>query len=197
MISRLLLVIAFAWSSSSFAQEGFMLDFNAFYFQKKEERSNTAGTETIDYETEYLFLGLGICYRTGPWCFGGKYLRGEIGNINNNGILDGNIELEGFGASLGYVADGFVGQATYLFEAEKRFGDSGIGGNTNTEYPAKEALMVDLGYGFNIGSTFFGPNLKWFQFKYDKRTVNGQSESLARTEKDEYLLPMFSIWTFF
>ena len=197
MLKNITLFMMLIIPTSSWAQEGFMLDANAFYFQKEEERSDNSGTTVTNYDTQYLFLGLGICYLSGPWCFGGKYLRGEIGATNSNGLLDGSVELEGFGASAGYVADGFAAQLTYLFQAEKRFGDGGLGGNTTLEYPAKEAFMLDIGYGFNAGSVFFGPNLKWFQFKYDERTINGQSQSLNGEETETYLLPMFSIWTFF
>ena len=197
MCSRFVLLVIMLYSCASFAQEGFMLDLNAFYFQKEEHRSSLNDT-LIKYDSEYMFLGLGICYRTGPWCFGGKYLRGEIGSKNDSGFLDGSIELEGlFGLSVGYIMNGFVAQASYFFEAEKRLGDAGIGGDTTIEYPAKQGLMFDLGYGFNIGSTFFGPMVKWFRFRYDKRTVGGQEQSLVNEEKDEYILPMFSIWNYF
>lgn len=194
---RLLLLSAVLFSSSAYGQGSFLFDLNAYFFQKKEERSNSAGTTVNKYESNYQFLGLGICFQNGPWCFGGKYLRGDLGGKNDNGLLDGSIVLEGFGLSAGYVADGFVAQATYLIDAEKRFGDDSLGGNASLEYPASEAYMLDLGYGFNAGGFLFGPNLKWFQFKYKKRTLNGQSQDLLTTEKDDYLLPMLSIWTFF
>ena len=192
---RIILALFCLSSSSVFAQA--MLDVNAFYLEKEEQRSSNDGTQTYEYTNQQLFFGLGICFQTDVWCFGGKYLRGEIGGKNHSGLLDGSVELEGFGVSAGYVGAPFFAQLTYFIEAEKRYGDGGLGGDTNEEYPAETAYMLDIGYGFNVGSIFFGPNLKWFQFKYTQRTLNGQTQSLLRTEKDIYLMPMFSMWTFF
>ena len=82
---KLLIWVTLVTSGAAYGQEGFFMDGNLFYFQKEEERSNNAGTATNEYSTENLFLGLGICYRTGSLCFGGKYLRGEIGAKNSSG----------------------------------------------------------------------------------------------------------------
>ncbi len=185
-------------SSAAFAQNGgVVLDISAFYFQTNDERASADGSSTTKYEQSYLFWGLGICYQFAPFCIGGKYFTGEIGTLNSNGIIDGSIEYEGFGVSAGYVNNGWSLQLAYLLDAEKRIGDAGFGGDTAIEYPAKQAYLVDIGYGFNMGSFLAGPMLRVSEFSYKKRVINGQSQALPATEKDGYQMPMLAIWAFF
>lgn len=192
-IGNIFILFALLMGQSAYGQR-ILIDANAFYFQKEEQRSNAAGTQTINYETQYLFLGLGGCYQIFPWCFGLKYLQGDIGSINNNGLLDGGIEFSGLAVSGGYTADNLFLQASLFLNGKKTLQD---GTSNATEYPAKFGYMVDLGYGFSSGSLLFGPSIKIFKFTYDERTVSGQKESLSTEESDRYVMPMFSIWTYF
>lgn len=176
---------------------GIVLDVSAFYFQATDERASSDGSSSTKYEQSYLFWGLGACYQFAPICLGAKYFTGEIGTLNNSGIIDGSIEYEAFGVSAGYVNNGWSIQLSYLFDAEKRIGDAGFGGDTTIEYPANQAYLADIGYGFNMGSYWVGPLFRISEFSYDERTVNGESQDLAQTEKDGFQMPMLAIWGFF
>ncbi|NRA64893.1 MAG: hypothetical protein HRU19_10455 [Pseudobacteriovorax sp.] len=191
-IVRVILLLLF--SKSAFGQANSLtLDLAAFYFQTKEERANNNG-DTTKYEQSYLFYSLGLCYRFTTFCLGGKYYSGEIGSLNSSGIVDGQLEYEGFGVTFGAFPDNWSLQLTYFLSAEKRIGDAGFAGDTNIEYPAKQAYLIDIAYGFKAGSFSVGPMLRISEFSYDKRTVAGVESSLANTEKDSMQMPMVAFW---
>lgn len=170
-----------------------MLDVNAFYFDTEGVRNNSSNTGTYKTNSQYLFYGLGLCYKTGEFCFGAKYIKGDLGSKLTDDPTDSSLEYQATGLGAGYIGQEFFAQIHYLFDGKKE-SKASTGG---LSYPVAEGWMVDLAYGFPVGGLMIGPMLKWVEFRYDKVESNGQSQSLNKQESDTFTMPMFSLWTFF
>lgn len=191
-------------TSPLLAQAKYTVDISAFYLNLGESRTLQAGdgsTYTRTTTTTHQFYGLGFCYVSGIWCFGAKYMAGEreaeISDSNSNSTGVSTIELSGYGVTVGYQGQQAMAHATYLFSAEKRLGDTdaaALGGDTRVEYPASMAYILDLGYAIPLQGVRIGPLLRITHFEYKERTVSGQSYSLDRTEKDDFIVPHFALW---
>ncbi|MBC7659416.1 MAG: hypothetical protein H7249_06880 [Chitinophagaceae bacterium] len=165
-----------------------------FYMQTS---SKTQIPETADVHdstrstTIYNFVNLGVCYNIGGFCLGLKYLQGQVtSNVSAPGQKTSSTVLfHGPGITAGYSgSEGVVAHATLLLAAKKD-----IPSESKT-YSARTAYMLELGYGFKVGTARIGPLLSLYQFNYDKRDINGKSSSLSPQEEDHFILPQLGFW---
>lgn len=202
--SCILTILLASLASPALAQNKLMFELPVMHFNLSESRAATAGdgsTYTRKTKTAHSYYGLGLCYVTGIWCFGAKYLaaerKSEYTASNTRNRSRGTTEMSGYGLTIGYQGGAALAHFTYLIEAEKRLGDTDaldFGGSTNTKYPAKLAYSIDLGYGFDVRGMRIGPLLRITHFEYDKIIVGSQTYSLERTEADDFIIPHFALW---
>lgn len=202
---NLMAIASLAHAGPGFAKEKMTFEVAAMHFSLAESRAitnNDGTTYSRKTKTNHTFYGLGFCYVTGIWCFGGKYMaaerKAEVKNSNSQNVARGSLEFSGYGLTLGYQGTRAIAHFTYLLSAEKRLGDTDAldFGTTSTHvrYPAKLAYTLDLGYGFDFQGLRIGPLLRIARFEYDHVVVGSQKISLRRTEADDFIIPHFALW---
>ncbi len=176
-----------------------------FYMNDSGSRSFTDNNDqpyTLKTKTNYTFTALGFCYRMDWFCIGLKYLQGSMeektSDSSSSGSLTTTETYSGPGITLGASVNEWVAHATYLIGAQKRITDKVSNGfssaSTGTRYPAQSATLLDLGYGFKVGSVRVGPLLSVLHMDYKKRILNGATETLPSKESDDFIMPHFAIW---
>lgn len=176
-----------------------------FYMNDNTVRSLTdtnGDPYTLKTKTTYTFTALGFCYRIDWICVGLKYLQGTIeerSSDSSSSVSWTTTEtFTGPGLTLGASVDEWVIHGTYLISAQKKIGDKVSNGSSSTStgvrYPAKSATVIDLGYGFKVGSVRIGPLLSILHMDYKKRIYNGVTETLPAKESDDFIMPHFALW---
>ena len=154
-------------------------------------------------KTNYTFSSLGICYRLDWFCVGLKYLQGSIEENSSDSRTGASAvateTFSGPGLTLGYSNMEWVVHGTYLIGAQKKLSNklsnsSGASTSSGERYPAKVATIIDVGYGFKVGSLRIGPLLSVLHMDYKERYVNGSKESLSSKESDDFIMPHFALW---
>jgi hypothetical protein len=179
-----------------------------FYMNDGGTRSLTDNNDepyTLKTKTNYTFTALGFCYRLNWFCIGLKYLQGSVetrsSNSNSNTSITTTESYSGPGVTLGASVNEWVAHATFLIGGQKRITDKVDNGfssaSTGVRYPAQSATLLDLGYGFKIGSVRVGPLLSILHMDYKKRIYNGNTESLPSKESDDFIMPHFALWVDF
>lgn len=181
-------------------------DFAAFYMNDQSSRSLVDSQErsySLTTKTSYTFTALGLCYRYEVFCFGIKYLDGSVeleSSNSSDGSTSVNIEnFHGPGLTLGYSGAELIVHLTWLISAEKKLTDrtssrAGSSLETSQRFPAKAPRVIDLGYGFKLGSVRVGPLLSILHMEYTNKIADGQTQALAQKESDDFIMPHFALW---
>lgn len=201
----LLALLLFGTMEPLVQAQGLTGDLALFYMNDSGERSLTDNNDqpyTLKTKTNYTFTAFGFCYRMDWFCIGLKYLQGSIeertSDSSSSASLTTTETFSGPGIKLGASVNEWVVHATYLIGAKKRITDKLSNGfsssSTGVTYPAQSATLIDLGYGFKVGSVRVGPLLSVLHMDYKKRTYNGATETLPSKESDDFIMPHFAIW---
>lgn len=194
------------WGLVPFAHaQGLTGEIALFYMNDGGVRSLTDNNDqpyTLKTKTNYTFTALGFCYRMDWFCIGLKYLQGSIeertSDSSSSASLTTTETYSGPGITLGASVNEWVAHATFLIGAQKRITDKISNGfsssSTGLRYPAQSATLLDLGYGFKVGSVRVGPLLSVLHMDYKKRINNGATETLPSKESDDFIMPHFALW---
>jgi hypothetical protein len=204
-MNRWLLAMFCLLTGSAAQADGLTGELALFYMNDSGVRSLTDSNDepyTLKTKTNYTFTALGFCYRMDWFCIGLKYVQGSIeersSNSNSNSSLTSTETYSGPGISLGASVDEWVAHATFLIGGQKKITDKisnqFSSSSTGTRYPAQTATLLDLGYGFKIGSVRVGPLLSVLHMDYKKRIYNGATETLPSKESDDFIMPHFAVW---
>jgi hypothetical protein len=192
------------WDVKAHAQ-GMTGEIALFYMNDSGVRSLTDNNDepyTLKSKTNYTFTALGFCYRMDWFCIGLKYLQSSIEEKNSdsrsNASLTTTESYTGPGITLGASVNEWVAHATFMIGAQKRITEkvstSFSSSSTGVRYPAQSATLLDLGYGFKVGSLRVGPLLSVLHMDYKKRIYNGVTETLPSKESDDFIMPHFALW---
>ena len=195
--------LSLALSPSVKAEGNLTASLSLFYFTESSTRnsSNAGAPYAVKVKDSYLWSAIGACYQLSPVCLGLKYLQADIETKSSANRCAGRVltRFSGPGISLGYASTTVVAQVNWLVNASKSVDNEdlsrvGSSGSAAVRYPAKQAYMLDLGYGFPVGSVRMGPLLSVLNFSYEKLVFSGQTVSLAAAERDEFLVPQVALW---
>ncbi|WP_141733078.1 hypothetical protein [Oligoflexus tunisiensis] len=208
-MKRWLLALLFLGMMEPLAQaESLTAEIALFYMNDSGVRSLTDNNDepyTLKTKTNYTFTALGFCYRMDWFCIGLKYLQGGVETRASNSTSSTSVTstetFSGPGVTLGASVNEWVAHATFLIGGQKRVNDKVDNGfsssTTGVKYPASSATLLDLGYGFQVGSVRVGPLLSVLHMDYKKRIYNGTTESLPSKESDDFIMPHFALWVDF
>lgn len=202
---RCLLTLILILASGPAWADGLTGELALFYMNDNGARSlidNDDEPYTVKTKTNYTFSALGFCYRLDWFCIGLKYLQGSVeqrvSNSSNSSSTTSTETFSGPGLTLGASVNEWVAHASFLVGAQKKITDKvsafGSSASSGTRYPAKTGTILDLGYGFKVGSVRVGPLLSLLHMDYKKRILDGQTETLPSKESDDFIMPHFALW---
>ena len=168
---KLLRLIAFAFVFFYNPLSHAELYFSPSLFYKTSEEG-PSGSETERTET-YYDIRLGYGMTTGLY-FGGIY-SGMTHEIN-----DVEFTRSSYGASIGYVSDGWFLMGHYFIKSEYEVG-------SNAKYTDGSGFQADVGYWFKAFSQLsIGPQITYRTLSYEKLESGGASVD-AEYEHKEFM----------
>lgn len=183
-------------SGTSFAQlgEGLLVNLGLTYktSSTKTVYSGTQEDQSSEREGTEIILNFSGGYSLGNGMLAGiKYYNTAEGSKSGDDKFD--TERDALGFMAGYNFDSFLAQFSYMALTPPSIKASTNNGNDTVEYKEGRGYIFDFMYMFKIGGVFFGPQISYVSFTYEKLLTNDVEVEEFESYTETDLIPLFSI----
>lgn len=160
-------------------------------------------TRSSKDEESYLMYELKAAYNAYEGVFAGLNYQVENEETKTSGYSSSSLNNSStatrtsMGPTVGYVTTTFHVLLTYFFDSKWQLNTTTSSGTNKYEY-AGSGLQLDLGYKIELWKMWFGPQLSYKKFTYNKLSTDGGSaDSISPQLEDSALEPALVFFFFF
>ncbi len=160
-------------------------------------------SRTSKDEKAYLVGEMKLAYQIHPFVYLGPTYQHEQDDTKTSGYSSPSLnntsksQRSSIGASLGYVTPSYHFMFTYYFDSKWNLNTSSTTGDNKYNYKGT-GMQLDVGYKIPLWGIFFGPQLSYKMFTYEKlSTDSGAAEKISPKLEDTGLEPSLVLFYFF
>jgi hypothetical protein len=167
-----------------------------FYYSGLRKRTSSE-------EKAYMVYDLKAAYQVYPELYLGFAYQGEQDNSKTSGYSSASLNntskgtRTSMGPTFGYVLPTFHALLTYYFDSKLNLNTTTSSGTNKYAYTGT-GFQLDVGYKIELWGFWFGPQLSYKLYTYNKLTTDGgAASSISPKLEESNLEPSLAVYFFF